>query len=311
MTQLSAPRRKTPLTRFFLPLISIGILVYLWRYNLKWGTIPVVVFVIFYYWLLPKVSRSMTLRFNRKAILLLTRGKAAEVPNLVRRNFLFQLIAPKGVLDAKLALAYLECEQFPLALRCFEASVPYADGAERPALLHGLVKALFATGDFAKAEIEAKEVMRNITKLPELLAIAARCRVGLGKVDDETRRLLDEADALSPSEDVRLMTVLTRIEGALLEGRTPPQLPEGADSSRKLLRGWIHLVRGLLRERRGDTEKAAHSFTQAREILPNTFVFAEATRRLTVVAQKAAPNAPGADNGLKDDALRRKKRKRR
>ncbi len=310
MTRLSAPRRKTPISRFVLPLVSVGVLIFLWRYNLKWGTIPVIVFVLVYYWMIPKLQRVLTARFNRKALLMLTGGKAVEVPRLVRRSFFFSLIAPRGVIDAKLALAYLECEQFPEALRCFEASVPYANAAERPALLHGLSKALFATGDFAKAELEAKEMVRNITKLPELLVIAARSRVGLGKVDDETRRLLEEAASLSAGDDVRLMVKLTTIEAALAAGRKPPELPDTADSSRKLLRAWIHLVRGLLRESRGDAEKARQSFEKARTILPNTFVSGQASARLDALEQSARRDGV-SDKDDPSASNRRKKKKRR
>ena len=310
MTKLSAPKRKTPITRFILPLVSIGLLVILWRWDLKWGTVPVIVFLIFYYGVLPKISRSMTARFNRKALLLLTGGKAAEVPKLVRRSFFFQLIAPKGVLDAKTSLAYLACEQFPSALRSFENAVPYAEPAERTALAAGMTKALWATGDFAAAEAEGRELIRYVTRLPETLVVTARSRLGLGKNDDETRRLLDEAESLSPSEDIRLMVQLTRIECALDAGRKTPELPEGADSSSKLVRSWIHLVRGLLRENRGDTQKATQSFEKARTVLPGTFIARAATEHLmTLQSAEQSDKAPSTD--AMDDGRRRKKKKRR
>ena len=309
MTKLSAPRRKTPITRFILPLVSIGLLVILWRWDLKWGTVPVIVFVIFYYGVLPKISRSMTARFNRKALLLLTGGKAAEVPRLVRRSFFFQLIAPKGVLDAKSAFAYLACEQFPAALRSFENAVPYADTTERTALVAGMTKALWATGDFAAAEAEGRELIRYVTRLPETLLVTARSRLGLGKNDDETRRLLDEAESLSPSDDVRLMVQLTRIECALDAGRKPPELPEAADSTSKLIRSWIHFVRGLLRENRGDTEKALQSFEKARTVLQGTFVFRAASSHIE--ALRDADKGDGTQTCAMDEALRRKKKKRR
>jgi hypothetical protein len=106
------------------------------------------------------------------------------------------------------------------------------------------------------------------------------------------------------------MILLTRIEAALAAGRKPPELPDSSDSSRKLLRSWIHLVRGLLRENRGDTQKAKQSFEKAAAILPSTFIFAAATIRLEALSKDAATDM-GASHDNVDAALRRKKKKRR
>jgi tetratricopeptide (TPR) repeat protein len=286
MSSVTSTRKPFPIGKVIVPIITIGILIVLWRLNLKWATIPMIFFILFYFLLLPKIIRSRTEKFNRKALMLLTSGKATELPGLVKRSIVLQLFGPRGPLDAKLALAY-----------------------EQVALQTGLAKALFAAGDLAKAEAEARSIVRNVTRLPELLVIIARSRVGLNKLDDETRRLLDEAETLSPSQDVVLMITLTRIELALLSGRKPGELPEKADAASKLIRSWIHLVRGQLREHRGDEEKASQSYTKAKSVLPKSFV----SKAAEIGLERLCPKEPEADQPGKgvDPVIRRKKKRRR
>ncbi len=307
------PKRKTSISKLVLPLITLGILAILCRYNLKWGTLPIIVILLFYYFVMPKISKAVTDRFSRRAIMLLTGGKVSELIDLIKRGFFYQLFVPKEVLDSKAALAYLECELFSEALQCLERAIPYSDSRELTTLQIGLVKALFATGDFKRAELEGKNLIRNVVKLPELLAFTAGAGIALGKSDDETMRMLDEAEKLSPCDDVKLMIMLSRIEAALLQGRKLPDLENSADSSRKFLRAWIHLVRGKLREHRGDSEKAVQSFEKAIAALPNCFVAAEAKRHLKTLNDIASASLQSQrqDNSITKDSTKKKKRKRR
>jgi tetratricopeptide (TPR) repeat protein len=296
------------LSRALVPLITLGVLVFLWRYNLKWMTLPVIGFLVFYYMILPKLVRAQVNQFHRKAIILLTTGKAEEVLRLVKRSILLQLFAPSASIDAKLGLAYAQTEAYDRAASCFDNAIPAAPASERTALQTGLAKALLATGDLARAEAEGQAILYRVTRLPELLAVVARARVGLGKIDDETKRLLDEAEKQARTDDEMIMVTLTRIEAALTSGRKPPELPEGADSNQRLLRAWIHLVRGLLRDRREDAEKAKQSFKKAAELMPSSFISKIAIERLeTLTGDDASKESqPG-----RDPAIQRKRRRRR
>ena len=309
MTSRPITRKPFPISKIVVPVVTVGILFALWRLGYKWAALPVVLFVLFYFLVLPGMVRKRTERFNRKALSLLTTGKAAALPGLVRRSVFLQLFGPRGPLDAKLALAYVQCEAYHNAVPCFESGMSTAPLTERVALQSGLVKALFATGDLGRAESEARSIVDNYTRLPELLAIMARARIGLGKTDDTTRLLLDEAAALSPSSDVNLMIELSRIEMALASGRKAPAFPEQADSGTKLIRSWIHAVRGMLRESRGDSERALESFQKAKNTLPDS-LFAKLSDT-HIDALTATTDKNGSAGEAIDPAIRRKKQRRR
>ena len=97
----------------------------------------------------------------------------------------------------------------------------------------------------------------------------------------------------------------------LATGRRAGQIPQGADSSQRFLRTWIHLVRGQLRERRGDADGATESYARAvREGQPERCWFADlAHERLERSGRLAAP--ADADGAGVDPAVRRKRKKRR
>ena len=105
------------------------------------------------------------------------------------------------------------------------------------------------------------------------------------------------------------MITLTRIEMALISGRKPGDLPEKADSASKLMRAWIHLVRGQIREHRGDREKAIQSFQKASEILALSFVSKLADSRIEALTSKGT-DAKKAEKAV-DPVIRRKKKRRR
>jgi len=152
---------------------------------------------------------------------------------------------------------------FAGAVPRLERALPAAPTHERPVLQANLARALFVTGDFFRAEAVGRDMLDDGTRMPEVLAIVARSRVALRRIDDETAALLDEAEGLAPSPDARLMIDLARIEAALATGRRPGEIPEGADSRQAWLRAWIHLVRGALRADRRDREAAVESFRRA------------------------------------------------
>ncbi len=300
------------LTRILVPLVSLGVLFLCWRLDLKWVTAPVILFLIVYYFVLPKLVRARLERFHRETLKLLTTNRAADVPRLARRNVFLQLFGPRGPLDAKLGLAYAATGEFAKALPCFESAIPGASDEEKPALQAGLCKAFFVCGEFGRAEAEGKKLINQGTRLPELLAAVARSRLGLGRNDDDTRQLLEDAERLSPSADVRLMIDLTRIEMAMDSGRKPREIPADADSSQPYLRGWIHLVRGRIREQRGDSEGAGESYIKAIKTAPGTFVMIAAQGFLNEVSPGVDTSfpVPKPSLGGHDPAVRRKKKKR-
>jgi hypothetical protein len=293
------------------PLVTVGILIVFWRLDQKWIIAPAAVFLLFYYLLLPRMVRSRARRFHRDALRLLALGKAAEVPALAKKNLLLQLFGPSAPIDAKLGLAFAQTGDWYAAVNHLDNAVDDAPPSERPALRSALVKALFVTGDPARAEAEAVAMLNTGTRLPETLTIAARARVGLKKIDDLTAKLLDEAEGLDPPDDVQLMIDLTRIEAALATGRKAGDLPEGADSSQRFVRVWIHLVRGKLREQRGSAEGAVESYARAvKEGRPERCWFADLAHEGIERLGHSLEAPPPSDAG-RDPAVKRKRKKRR
>jgi tetratricopeptide (TPR) repeat protein len=268
-------------------LVFLGALFACWRSGLKWVAAPIVALFVLYYLLMPKIVASRLQRFRKEALKLFAEGRAGEIPGLAKRNFTIRMFGPSGPLDAKLALAYVAQGDYPKALPCFENAMLSAPPQEKAALQIGLAKSLFVTGDLARAEELGRSALDAGIKLPELLAVVARSRVGLGKNDDATRELLNEAERLSPNGDERMMIELTRIETAIATGRSPKQMPENADSSQRFLRSWIHLVRGKLRERRNDIEEAEASYKNAAQTGGCGFAVAEARECLEKLERKA------------------------
>ncbi len=92
-------------------------------------------------------------------------------------------------------------------------------------------------------------------------------------------------------------------------------MPDGADSTQRFIRTWIHLVRGLLREKRGDPRAAARSYAKAvREGKEDRCWFANAAHgRIEHLERTAGPigeDEPETTGDI-DPAMRRKKKKRR
>ncbi len=295
------------------PLITLALLIVFWRLGQKWIVAPVIFFLLFYYLLLPKIVRARAKKFHREALQLLATGKSAAVPELARKQLLLQLFGPTGPIDAKLGLAYSQIGDHEQALNCLLNAIPGAPTHERPALQAALTKALFVSGDLARAEAEGRALLRSGLELPEIMVLVARSRVGLNKVDADTFDYLDRAESSSPSDDVQLMIDLTRIEAALATGRKPRDVPDGADSTQRFMRVWIHLVRGFLREKRGDAEAAARSYAKAvREGKEERCWFANVAHgRIEHIGRMTGATDELKSDGEIDPAMRRKKKKRR
>jgi hypothetical protein len=124
-------------------------------------------------------------------------------------------------------LAYVHSGDFARAIPCLESAARQAAPEEQITLRVGLAKALFMTGDLKRAEFEGCAVLNQGTRLPELLAIVARSRIGLGKVDEKTTAYLDEASKLSPSGDVKSMIDLGYEEALARKHRDQSSRSEG------------------------------------------------------------------------------------
>lgn len=302
-----------PLSKLIVPLFALVVFLFFWRMGRWWIVVPVVGFLAFYYMVFPRLVRFFEDRFDRNALVMLTTGRAAEIPGLCRKNIFLQLFGKRNRLDAKLGLAYAQTGDFTLAIPCFQHALTVVPEEELPVIQSGLAKALMVHGDFPRAEIQGMRVLDWGIRLPELMVVVARCRVGLGRIDQGTEKLLAEAEHLSPNEDVALMIALTRIEAALATGRKPGLIPEGADSPQRFLRAWIHMVRGLLRERAGKGEEAAKSFSMALGLCDERFIAQIVSNRTALRSntESEEPLDSVSGGGSVDPAIRRKKRKRR
>lgn len=296
------------------PVITLALLFVFWRLGQKWVAIPAVVFLLFFYLAIPRIIRSREARFHKQALKLLATGKAADVPALARKQILLQLFASSAPIDAKLGLAYSQTGEHLAAVSHLRNALEAAPRTEKPALQAALAKGLLVTGDPARAEAEARHLVEREARLPETIAILARARVGLGRIDRETMEYLEEARRTAPNDDVRLMTDLTEIEAALATGKKAKPIPEGADSETRFMRVWIHLVRGKLRESRGDADAARESYARAvKEGGEEHCWFADmALDRLGRLEKRPTSGDGSRREGVESDAaLRRRKKKRR
>jgi len=287
MSDEAAARPKRLTVRgLIVPFASLAALLAAWRLGLKWLMPPIIALLVVYYVVLPRLVRAREERFHKQALRLLAAGKAAAVPELARRQILLQLFGTSGPIDAILGLAYAQNERWASAASHLAPALASATGPDRATLSANLTKALFATGDLGRARDTGMELIETGLKLPETLVLVARAFVGHGTVNDLVTSLLDEAESLSPSGDVRTMIELTRIEACLATGLKVPPLDDNVDSGQRFVRAWIHFVRGRLREHRGDLDAAAASYGKAeREAGEDVPVFASlAHARLGVIA---------------------------
>ena len=318
-------KKKMSLTGVVAQLVTIGLLFVFWRLGQKWVVVPAAAILIFLFFFLPRAIARMEQRFHKKALMMLATGKAADIPAFASRQVLLSLFGASAPVDAKLGLALTQLGRFEEAIDCLAHAIPFAPAGELPALQVAYIKSLLVTGDAARAEAEGRAILRQGgVRLPEILILTVRARLGLGKTGPETAELLEEAEAQSAGGDVELMRRLTRIEYRLAHGRKPGELDADADSAQLFLRVWIHLVRGKLREHRGKHKEAMASYAKAAKIgNEDRCWFADMARhRFEVLSSKSEATAPGdntqdtpevvpVEETALDDVARRKRRRRR
>ncbi len=289
-------------------LATAAALIICWRLDMKWIAVAAVAVAAVYLIAFPRFVAGRARAFDREAMTLLTSGKPDTLVALAERQSLLRLFGPSGLLESKQALATAALSRYAEAIPLFEAAIASVPSKESIPLRIGLAKSLMVTGELGPAAKQAKAVLDRGTRLPEVLLVAARSRIGLGRADDETEKLLEEAKNLSPGSDVSLMLELSKIEAAMKQGRKVPTIREGADAEEPFIRSWVALVRGMLRQRRGDAEGAASSFHKAVKTCPEGFAAAEALKHLEASgdAQKIT-----STKGEMDSVVRRKKRKKR
>lgn len=306
-------KKKLSLTGVAAQIVTIGLLFVFWRLGQKWVVIPAALILIFLLYFLPKVITRVEAKFHKKALMLLSTGKASEVPAYASRQLLLSLFGASAPIDAKLGLAYAQIGFYEGALECLNHAIPYAPAIELPALQAAYVKSLFVTGDPARAEAEGRQMLqKGSARIPEVLVIIARARISQGKMGPETMAFIDEAEKLSTDGDVLMMIRLTRIELQLIHGKKSDELPGDADSSQPFLRVWIQLVRGKLREKRGNPGDALKAYAKAIKFgKDDRCWFAELARgRLESLSKGIVPEDNDTNSQL-DDAVRRKKKRRR
>jgi tetratricopeptide (TPR) repeat protein len=310
-----AYRRRIPAASIALQLVTVIALFALWQTGYRWAVAPALVVLGFLLFALPIIVAKHEARFQHRALVLLSSGRAEELIRFARRQFLLSTFGASAPVDARLGLAYTQLGQYAPAKESLAAAIPFAPPAELPTLQAALVRALFVIGDPDGAEREGLRMLDGGgPRLPEVMVMIARARLGLKKKGQLSFELLDEADRMSVKGDVELMRTLTRIEHDIAYGHRPADVPDGADSAQAWLRSWTHFVRGRLRESRGHADDALQSYAKAaRESGAERCWFAQLARahiediaRVTPDLQKHLP----ADDSV-DDALRRKKKKRR
>lgn len=295
--------------RVIVPLVTLVILFALWRTGQKWTIIPVGLALLLGYVVLPRVRRARVERFHRKALMLLATGKAAEIPELVKRSIFLQLVGPRSALDAKLGLAYLQIGRYDFAMRYLSEAIGDATLEERAPLEIGLAKALFVMGEFERAESMATAVQKRGIRLSEMMCILARSRLvtsqSTGSVKRTVEALIEDAETLSPSEDVRWMIELIRAEVALRSGSSLPVVGVDGQPRDDFLKSWMYLVQGRIWEREGKLDKAKSSFQKAAKFGKKTFVELELESLGTSAAKEKPGGAPGASSNKKKRRKRR------
>jgi hypothetical protein len=108
------------------------------------------------------------------------------------------------------------------------------------------------------------------------------------------------------------MIDLTRLELTAARGRKVGELPADADSEQRFVRVWIHLVRGMLRGRKGDVDGALESYARAvKEGKEERCWFANlAYDRIQRIEARRGRASKGGD-APRDPAVQRKRKKRR
>lgn len=287
------------------PLLSVVVLYFLWRAGLGWVAVPVVLLLVCYYVVLPRLVRSRLEKLNREVLLLLGAGKAQDVVRLVRRSIVLQLFGPAGAVDAKLAMAYGQLQKYRRAIVYLKSAIPHASATEKPALVAGLAKAHFVTGDLSEAQKQAQALLDAGTHLPELFVIAARSRMGLGVFDDQAAVLLDKAKQMSVSRDERVMIDLVDFELKWKAADSKAHLADNLDASQRFVRAWIHLARGMARQQRGDQKGAEQSLKRAIKADSHNGFVTAAARGLLDPEQR-----PTSALKARDPHIERKRRKR-
>jgi tetratricopeptide (TPR) repeat protein len=289
----------------------------------KWVVVPAVILLMFFFFFLPGIISKLEDRFHKKALMLLSTGRAKEVLELARKQILLSVFGDSAPVDAKIGLAYAQTGEFQLAAQYLETAIPHAPQAEKTALQAAFIKSLFVIGEPARAEAEAHKLLETGgPRLPEILIIYARCRLAVGKRDERTKAALDEAAALSLNNDTALMLALANIEYNMAIGKKALDVPGDADSPQRFLRVWKHMVTGRQREQRGKSDDAVLAYKKAvKEGGDEGCWFADiAHMRIEMLTKSngAAAGQGSSDSRKKqekaapvDPVLRKKKKKRR
>ncbi|MBN2803508.1 MAG: hypothetical protein JXR91_10460 [Deltaproteobacteria bacterium] len=319
-------KKKLSFSNVTAQIITIGLLFLFWQMGQKWVVVPASIILIFLLFFMPKIVARSEIRFHKKALKLLSTGKAAEVLGLARKQIILSVFGDSAPVDAKMGLAYAQIGNFYEASQYLENAIASAPQSELIVLKTAYIKSLFVTGEPAKAEKESKSIMDSFgIRLPEILIIRARARLASGRRDEETKGFLDEAAQMSMSKDEELMLKLTQIEFNMSIGKKAEDVPFDADSTQLFLRVWKNMVLGIQRERKGDIEKALSAYVKAeKEGRDERCWFADiAHMRIEAISAKNAQNnnnSETADNKSdkgevkiesQEDLLLKKRKKRR
>ncbi len=288
--------------------VVLAVLLIAWRSGARWAALPILVMLIAYHFVLPRLVSSRVEKFNREAIKLLTSGQADKIPSLAGRSVFLQLFAPAPALSAKLALAYVELGDHRSACSAFENALRDPAPSERLPLELGYAKSLFICGKTFEASKIAERLLKSDVRLPELLVFVARERLEKGDFGKQTRSLIEQALELSGSPESCAMARLADFE---LKLRTQKITRAGLDAlpaSAAFVLGWREALLGLGDSVGCRTQAALEHFEAALSHIDYGFVADIAKSELAKLGGSQKRQASTDDI---DRALRRKRKKRR
>lgn len=269
---------------------------------------PLLVGLIAYHFVLPRLVLARVNRFNKEAIALLTSGHADKIPSLAGRSVFLQMFAPAPALSAKVALAYVELGDYRSACAAFETALQDPTPNERLPLELGYAKSLFVCGKTSQASKIAGRLLKQGVRLPELFVFVARDLMERGDHSKQTRSSIEQALELSGSPESCAMARLADFEQRLHSKKsTPPDLTDLPSASLFVL-GWRELLLGIAKSREGKKDDARNHLEEALSRIDYGFVAEIAKSELEKLGGSRIRREAKEDI---DRALRRKRKKRR
>jgi len=204
----------------FLPATLVLVFVLRFRFGLPlWGLASIMLLLPLHYFALPALARKRERAFERSLLEKLQRGRVKELLPLYKRQLLLRLYIPAARLQKHLGFIYSELGDFSRARACYQRAAADAAPGDRMAVLLGLARTRYRSGDFEGAEVVYRELIRRGQEMPEVFAGLAHCLL-LQEVDlKEAFTLARKAAAQATTGAAAQSARLTLAEALALRGR--------------------------------------------------------------------------------------------